>query len=379
MGSNLALEFLKQGCNLKLLIRNKDNNAEQRTRKILSTLSDDGEEKEYMKSKDRIEIIPGDITIENLGINSDALNKLSKEVNSVFHCAALTSFDESKQSQIQKCNIDGTKNVLEFTLKTNNPDFHFVSTAYVCGQKKGIFYEDELDVGQEFSNFYEKSKLEAEKLISKYQKKFDFNTTIYRPAIIVGDSKTGKTSNFLGFYSLIKAVYLLVKLFKEDMEKGGKRALKAGVSYRGNELYIPIRVPAVANKTLNIVPIDYVLSVIMRIFKRSDKLSKVYHLVNPNPPTIGYLHKTICSIFNVSGISIEDPREFQVSPMSPWEEFFAEYVKVFSPYLQKEEPIFSDRNTKHVLNGTSIKCPIFSERVIERLVAYCIKGEWGSK
>jgi hypothetical protein len=168
-------------------------------------------------------------------------------------------------------------------------------------------------------------------------------------------------------------------MFKKDLEKGGKKAIKAGVSYKGKKLIIPLRVAAIANKTLNIVPIDYVADVVMRIFKIDSGLNRTYHIVNPNPPTIGHIQRTICSIFNLSEIKIVDLREFQLEPMTPWENFFSETIETFSPYLQEEEPIFSDKNVQYILNGTSIRCPFISRGLIYKLISYCIHTNWGKE
>lgn len=375
VGSNLSYELLKHGYKLKLLARGE--NAKQRIEKLFNRLFD--QQEEYNRAQERLEVIKGDVTKENLGIPSEVTEKISHQIDAIFHCAASTSFEEAKREEIEKQNIEGAKNILEFALRLGNPEFHFMSTAYVCGNKKGIFYEDELDAGQEFNNYYEESKLQAEKLIKEYEDKFNIKAVIYRPAIIVGNSKTGRTSNFLGFYSLIGATYLLLKLFKEDLNKGGKRALKAGVSFKGKELHIPLRVPAIANKTLNIVPIDYVIDVIMKIYKSQSGFGKTYNIVNPNPPTIGYIQRAVCLRLDISGIKIVDPKEFTIAPMTPWEEFFIKYIKSFSPYLQQEEPIFSDRNTQEILNGTHIKCPYISEKLISKLIDYSIENNWGRK
>ena len=62
-------------------------------------------------------------------------------------------------------NLNGTRNVLEFCSKTDIREFHHVSTAYVCGTRRGRILESELDVGQEHGNDYEISKFESEQLV----------------------------------------------------------------------------------------------------------------------------------------------------------------------------------------------------------------------
>ncbi|MBI5122865.1 SDR family oxidoreductase [Candidatus Roizmanbacteria bacterium] len=369
VGSYLTYEFLKQGYALKLLIRDKKISAEERLEKSLSYLIK--EPGEYTKLKDNFEIIHGDITCDNLGIKPRIHKRLQSEVDIVFHNAALTSFEESKSGELKRNNLKGTRNVLDFTLKLKNPEFHYMSTAYICGQNNGVFSEDDLDAGQSFNNPYEESKFRAEKLINKYRERFFLKTAVYRPSIIVGDSKTGKTSNFLGVYSFIKAIYFLADIFSGDLKRDGKRALTAGVSCKNDRLHIPLRIPADSDKTLNIVPIDYVVAVVVMNLKNSADFN-TYHIVNPSPPTLGELNNIICSTFNLTGIKIADQDEFKTKPMTEWERFFIGSINDVTPYLQRKEPVFSDMNTQKILKNTKIRCPKITKEIVTKLVSYYI-------
>ena len=60
-------------------------------------------------------------------------------------------------------NVDGTARVLEFARAAGLERLTYVSTAYVAGEPRALFREDELDVGQRFRNPYERSKFEAER------------------------------------------------------------------------------------------------------------------------------------------------------------------------------------------------------------------------
>lgn len=372
VGSNLTYEFLRQGYSLKLLLRNKKVGAEKRLKKSLSYLFESLEE--YKSVKNKIEIIHGDITFDNLGIAPTIIKKLQSEVDIVFHNAALTSFEESNRTELEKINVNGTKNVLDFTLKLKRPKFHYMSTVYISGQNKGTFTEEDLDKGQSFNNPYEESKFKAEKLMHDYREKLGIRTTIYRPSIIVGDSKSGKTSNFLGVYSFIKAIYFLVEIFTEDLKKDDRRALTAGVSYKDNKLYIPLRIPGDPNNTLNIISIDYVMGVVVKSLKEATNSNKTYHIVNPSPPTLNELNSIVCSIFNLSGIRIANPDEFKIKPMTEWEKFFIGSINEVTPYLQRKEPIFSDMNTQKILKGTKIKCPQITKELVVKLISYYINN-----
>lgn len=373
VGSNLTYELLNHGYRLMLLVRGE--NAKDRIDRLLCRLYRHPEK--YNKVKERLEIINGDIIKKNLGISSKNIDKLSKEAGKVFHCAASVSFDETRKGKIEKQNVSGTKNMLEFMRRINLHELHYISTAYVAGQRTGVVYEDELDENQSFNNTYEESKFNAEKLVRKCIKEYDIISTIYRPSIIVGNSKTGKTSSFLGFYSYIKSLYILMRIFKKDLKKDGKRSELAGVYYRGNLLYMPLRVQGLTGKTLNLLPIDYVVDVIMKIFKSEANYNKTYHITNPNPPTLEHIQRSISDSLGVSGVEIVDPLNFQTNPMSQWEKFFAETIKSFAPYFYKEEPIFSNANTQKVLNGTHVKCPYIAENLMSRLISYCVNTDWG--
>ena len=367
LGSYLAYECLKQGYSLKLLIRDKKESALERFRKSLEYLSADSGEFDILAS--RVEIIPGDITLCNFGIASGHLKKLCSEIDIVFHNAALTNF-RAPHDDLERQNVEGTKHALAFALQTDGAELHYVGTAYICGTNKGRFAEEDLDTGQGFNNHYERSKFHAEQSIKEYSQCHGIKTTIYRPSIIVGDSKNGRASSFMGLYSFIKAVYLLVEIFTRDIEKGGGRAALAGVSYKGHTLDIPLRIAANVHKTLNIVPIDYVVDVIMEVLRAGKSSGMVYHIINPNPPTIFEINEALKSVFNISGIQIVYPEDFDRDPMTEWEEFFGGTIEEVTPYLMKSEPVFDDTNTQAVLSGTHIKRPLITHEFIEKLVSY---------
>lgn len=373
VGSYLTFGLLNHGYRLMLLVRG--TKPKERVDSLLCTLYRRPEE--YNKVKEGLEVIKGDITKKNLGVSPEDMSKLNQEVSKVFHCAASVSFNETEKDEIEKNNVDGTKNVLEFMRRLNLHELHYMSTAYVVGRKTGIVYEGEVEEEQSFNNTYEQSKFKAEKLIKKYKDNHDMITTIYRPAIIIGNSKTGKTSSFGGFYSYVRSLYLLVQIFKKDLERDGKKSKLAGVYYKGDLLHMPLRVSGLANKTLNLLPINYIVDVIIRIFKSETSHNKIYHITNPSPSTLEHTQRLISDSLGVSGVKIVDPLDFQTNPMNRWEEFFARTIKSFTPYFQKEEPIFLNRNTQKVLNDTRIKCPCITKNLISRLISYCVDTDWG--
>ncbi len=372
IGSNLSCELVKRGYHVKLLVRGKKDGARERLRKSVRYLYDSPDDYSYFERN--TEVINGDISRHNLGIRSDVLQRLRSEVDLVVHNAASTHFEESSGGELEKCNIVGTRNMLDFAMQLRERSIHYVSTAYVCGNTKGTFKEGDLETGQSFKNSYEESKYKAEKLIHEYRTEQGCTAAVYRPSIVVGDSVTGKTSNFRGVYSIIKAVYLFVELFSRDLKQGGKRAEHAGVEYRGNRLHIPLRIPAVPDKTLNVVPVDYVTGVVLQGLTQDRHSNKTYHIVSSSPRTVEWFNRKISKMFHISGLRLVKQEEFSTKPVTEWEHFFLETIKQVEPYLTVREPKFSELNTRELLSGSNIKCPQMSEALLETMAQYYISN-----
>lgn len=368
IGSYLAYELLKRGYILKLLVRNKRAGAGERLKKHMDYLFRDGED--CRKLMDNAEVIPGDITLDDLGIRPDVARRLQSEIDMVIHSAAVTNFREDNNGELQQCNVRGTERVLDFALKLKQPEFSYISTAYVCGKSKGRFTEDDLDLGQGFNNAYEESKFKAEKSVNAYRDRYKIKADIYRPSIVVGDSQNGKAMNFSGIYSLIKAVCLLVEMFTADLKKNGRRAAGAGVAYGNGKLHIPLRIPADPGRTLNVVPVDYVVHCIIQGLERSGRPGKTYHLVSDKTKSLEQYISMICSIFRISGIELAGDEDLRNQPMTEWEKFFIASMRESGCYLKAGEPRFIDSNTKIMLDGTDVRCPEITEQLLHKLVSY---------
>jgi thioester reductase-like protein len=172
--------------------------------------------------------IAGDIEQPRLGLSEPRAAGLAEEVTTVVHCAASVSFDLSLRDS-RRVNVDGTRNVLELAERLPRLDrLSYVSTAYVAGEPRRLFGEDELDVGQDFRNPYERSKFEAERMLR--ERGDGLPLQILRPSIVVGDSRTGRTSSFNVLYGPLKAF--------------ARGAIPA--------------IPARRSSPVDIVPVDYV-------------------------------------------------------------------------------------------------------------------------
>ena len=209
---------------------------------------------------DRVQLVQGDITARDLGLSdSFAVDPKSlNHVNEVWHLAAV--YDLSVPEDIAtRVNVVGTDNVLQFCRERSTfRRLQYVSTCYVSGRYDGEFTEEMLEEGQEFQNHYESTKYEAERLV-RAAIADGLPATIYRPGIVVGDSRTGETQKYDGPY------------FVADYMK---------------------RLPAVTflpdvDKTVmaSLVPRDYVIAAMdaLSVLDRSE--GKTYQLTDPDPPS----------------------------------------------------------------------------------------------
>jgi thioester reductase-like protein len=198
----------------------------------------------------RVVPVRGDILLNDLGLGANR-GELIGRIGEIYHVAACTSLSQTMEDA-RRTNLLGTEHVIEFARavrKTGNPvRLHHLSTAYVSGTRTGCIREDELERGQEFFNNYEWSKFEAERAVHKAGA--DLPVTVYRPGIIVGDSRTGRTNRFQGIYQLLQLIHcgLLDSL------------------------------PCHAEFQLDLAPVDYVCGAVVRLAQSSDSANKTFHL-----------------------------------------------------------------------------------------------------
>ena len=208
---------------------------------------------------DRIEILPGDIGDRRLGLDDGTYARLTKEVTSAHHLAAIYDLAVPLETA-QRVNVEGTGNVLDLCDRCEKLErLNYVSTAYVAGDRRGVVYEHELALGQGFKNHYESTKFQAELWVRQELDRIP--TTIYRPAIVVGDSRTGETQKFDGPYYMLRTI---------------ARAAHDGT---------PIVQFGRAEAPFNCVPVDFIVDAIAAAAGDPAAVGETLHLVDPEPVT----------------------------------------------------------------------------------------------
>ncbi len=160
-------------------------------------------------------------------------------------------------------NVVGTANLLAVCQASGIRHFHHVSTAYVCGLRTGRILESEFDLGQTCGNDYERSKMAAEKQIREAP--FLDSATFYRPASVLGDSVTGYTTNFHGFYAPLQVLYSMAKGFLALGDAGRQMVHDAMLQTRFMD-----RLNLTGTEGKNLVPVDWVSAVLVSILQHPE-------------------------------------------------------------------------------------------------------------
>lgn len=201
-------------------------------------------------------LIEGDITLPNLGMESEDAEIVRESATDVFHLAAV--YDLAVRKDLAYAvNLEGTRNVNAFASSLSGlRRYNYVSTCYVAGKRTGTIREDELEHDAGFRNSYEETKYLAETEVERLKSKMP--VAIYRPSVVVGDSRTGETAKYDGIYSLIR--YL-------RKAPGLLRLVNVGN----------------ANVRLNLVPVDFVVDAISALAFDDKADGKTVALADPEP------------------------------------------------------------------------------------------------
>src|SRR5262249_47469230 len=132
---------------------------------------------------ERAEVLAGDVCDMDLGLSSAEYRALSKELTWIHHLSGIYFMGVADETA-RRVNVGGTRTVLDLARDVGRLErvVHW-STAMVSGDRKGRFYEEDLEAGQKFHNAYERTKYEAEKLVRAAMRHLPI--TVLRPGIIV--------------------------------------------------------------------------------------------------------------------------------------------------------------------------------------------------
>jgi nucleoside-diphosphate-sugar epimerase len=373
LGSHIAAEMIKRGYPLWVICRpNKHLTGRERFNRILDWLG--------VKPRDpsRVRVLEGFLDRPSLGLDKSQEDEILDQVDEIIHCASNTSFSERKRAEVEKANITGLRNVLDLAEQSRCFFFHHLSTAYVAGKREGVCREDQVETG-EFTNGYEESKYRGEKMVAERCPREGIRWSIYRPSIVYGDSRTGKSLSFRALYYPIRTVLYFKNLYRTDMlEQNGRRAKEMGVQMEADGVIrLPLRLEVNPEGGINIIPVDFFLQAFMAVWEDSLE-GGIFHLVNPRPKRIEELIEYTQRLFRITGIRAVPAEDFQKAPRNPLEILLETYLEAYQPYI-RDQRVFDYRKTEPILRRRQILCPDFDFEIFSRCMNYAVATGWGTK
>ncbi len=356
VGRYLIRDLLLSGHRLAVLVRSsKKETARQRVEKILQYW-----ERELGQTLPRPVCLQGDIGKEGFGLNAVEQRWVAEHCDRLLHNAASLTFDgDDRNAEPWITNVGGTENMLQFCRELGIRDLHYVSTAYVSGCRQGLVMENDLDLGQDFRNSYEQSKLEAEKAVRAAD--FFDHLTVYRPAVIAGDSKTGYTSTYHGLYMYLKLMAVMVRNLQPDAS-GFRR--------------VPMRMNVDGDEPRNIVAVDWVSAVISHIVSTPEAHDNTYHLAPDQPITTRQIIDFTGTYLNSAGVEYVGRETFDDSSNNDFEQSIYENTTMYDSY-NATDPQFDTTNLRKA--APHLPCPPIDEEMIHLFMQFGDDDRWGKR
>ncbi|MDH5208292.1 MAG: SDR family oxidoreductase [Burkholderiaceae bacterium] len=295
--------------------------------------------------EDRAVAVVGDLAQPLLGVSKADQKKMAGKIRHFFHLAAVYDLGADADSQIV-ANIEGTRNAVALANALKAGVFQHVSSIAAAGMYEGVFREDMFDEAENLDHPYFATKHDSEKIV---RKETEMPWRVYRPGLVVGDSKTGEMDKIDGPYYFFKLIQRMRSI-------------------------LPPWMPAIGIEggRINIVPVDFVVDAIDLIAHKKDLDGKAFHLVDPTPYRVG-------DILNIFARAAHAP-QFTLRINAALLGFIPNSVKkgllALTPVRRIKNAIMKDlgvpddiltfvnyptrfdaRETTAALKGTKIECP----------------------
>ena len=210
----------------------------------------------------RVTPIKGDVTKQGLGIEAGQLEQIVGKVDHFFHLAAIYDLEADPEAEM-RTNIEGTHNAVALAAAIGSKRFHHMSSIAAAGLYQGVFREDMFEEATNLEHPYFTSKHESEKLV---RNECRIPWRIYRPGLVIGDSRTGEMDKVDGPYYFFKLIQKMRKL-------------------------LPSWAPSIGIEggRINLVPVDFVVAALVHLAHVEGEDGRCFHLTDPHPLRVGDL------------------------------------------------------------------------------------------
>lgn len=281
---------------------------------------------------ERVKPLVGDLAEADLGLTGETLAQL-ENVDHVVHCAAIYDITASDAEQ-RAANVDGTRAVIDLARRLD-ATLHHVSSIAVAGDFRGEYTEADFDVGQQLPTPYHQTKFEAESLVRSTP---GLRYRIYRPAVVVGDSRTGEMDKIDGPYYFFPVLAKLAVLPR----------------------FTPIMLPDTGRT--NIVPVDYVVDALVALLHTDGRDGQTFHLTAPKTIGLRGIYRSIAAEAGLPPLRGSLPRSVAAPVLKVrgrpkvWRNMVATQLGIPAEVLDVVDlaPTFTSEETRKALQGTGI-------------------------
>ena len=208
----------------------------------------------------RVTPIKGDVTKRGLDIEAGQLEQIVGKVDHFFHLAAIYDLEADPEAEM-RTNIEGTRNAVALAAAIGAKRFHHMSSIAAAGLYQGVFREDMFEEATNLEHPYFTSKHESEKLV---RNECRIPWRIYRPGLVIGDSRTGEMDKVDGPYYFFKLIQKMRKLLPSWLPSIG-----------------------IEGGRINLVPVDFVVAALVHLAHVEGEDGRCFHLTDPHPLRVG--------------------------------------------------------------------------------------------
>ena len=303
-------------------------------------------------------VLSGDLHADRLGLSDADRDWVRGNVTALLHNAASLSFTAGADGEPFRSNVGGTGRALRLCEEAGIRTVHHVSTAYVAGLAAGRATETPADGADgeppaEPANVYEASKRQAEALVRAAADRGAIDPpTLMRPGIIVGDSATGLTTTFHGFYAFVRVGGLIAE------------AQRAGEDLR------TLRLTLDGTERKHLVPVDWVGAAITAVVTDPALHGRTYHLTPAEPTTSEAVRAAVRAATGIGPVSFVGA-DAELPDASALEQAFYNQTQVYSSYW-RNDPAFDRTNAAAAL--PHLPCPPVDAALLERLARAALEA-----
>ncbi|MFO1199860.1 MAG: SDR family oxidoreductase [Burkholderiaceae bacterium] len=221
--------------------------------------------------------VQGDIAQAGLGLKAAERREFAGKVKHFFHLAAIYDLKADAEEQA-RVNVEGTRNVVKFANDIKAGCFHHVSSIAAAGMFEGMFREDMFEEAENLDHPYFSTKHDSEKIVRAELKGA---WRVYRPGLVVGDSKTGEMDKIDGPYYFFKLIQRMRQMLPPWMPTIG-----------------------IEGGRINIVPVDYVVDALDHIAHLANHDRRCFHLVDPEPMRVGDVLNTFATAAHAPSMTL---------------------------------------------------------------------------